>query len=233
MKRYKHYSFDLWLTLIRSNPLFKEQRSLIFYQRYNWKRKSLEEVKAVFRQVDIAANAINEATGGNMDAEALYLWVITAMNDYDTACLKEVDIVALYDEMDVLLQAYSPVIYSPQTIDVLHEINQFATISLLSNTGFIKGQSLRNVLRTVNLDQFLQFQLYSDETGLSKPNSQFFTLMLDHVAGLYPGSTILPDDIIHIGDNKNADIKGAQSVGIHSLLVHQPSTTITIASLLS
>jgi putative hydrolase of the HAD superfamily len=51
MPIYKHYSFDLWLTLIRSNPLFKQQRSRIFHQQYNTLGKPLEEVERIFARL--------------------------------------------------------------------------------------------------------------------------------------------------------------------------------------
>ncbi|RYD21052.1 MAG: HAD family hydrolase, partial [Spirochaetia bacterium] len=72
MKKYKHYSFDLWMTLIRSNPAFKLERTRFFYQHFNCKEKTLEEVGLVFRQIDVMCNAINEKTGGNIHAEEMY-----------------------------------------------------------------------------------------------------------------------------------------------------------------
>ena len=63
MAFYKHYSFDLWLTLIKSNPRFKQERTSYFYEKFNTKNKSIEEVALIFRQVDLMVNAINEKTG--------------------------------------------------------------------------------------------------------------------------------------------------------------------------
>ena len=63
MSRFRHYSFDLWLTLIKSNPAYKPERAGIFYRDYNSLNKSLEEIAAIFRQVDLMCNAINEKTG--------------------------------------------------------------------------------------------------------------------------------------------------------------------------
>src|SRR5690348_14119191 len=38
-----HYSFDLWLTLIRSNPAFKRERAQYFFHHHNGKAKPVEE----------------------------------------------------------------------------------------------------------------------------------------------------------------------------------------------
>ena len=48
MKTYKHYSFDLWLTLIKSNPTFKKERALFFHKHLNAAGKSLEENTPLF-----------------------------------------------------------------------------------------------------------------------------------------------------------------------------------------
>ena len=76
MQYYRHYSFDLWLTLIKSNPAFKTERTRIFFEDYNIAGKSIEEVAAAFRRVDLLGNAINERTGKNIDSDELYLMVI-------------------------------------------------------------------------------------------------------------------------------------------------------------
>ncbi|WP_462267023.1 HAD family hydrolase [Mucilaginibacter sp.] len=226
MAAYLHYSFDLWLTLIRSNPAFKQQRVEHFYRHYNHAQKSREEINIAFRQVDVMVNAINEKTGKNIDADELYLMVLSIINDYQLP-LHDIDIQQLCADMDTLLLNYMPVVYCSQTAAVLGQLKQQdgCTLSLLSNTGFIRGQTLRQVLQHLQLDQFLSFQLYSDETGLSKPNPQFFKLMLVEVA-LY-NKNAQPAHIIHIGDNKNADIEGAKMAGLQSRLINSNQQCIT------
>jgi putative hydrolase of the HAD superfamily len=230
MPRYKHYSFDLWLTLIKSNPAFKTERAKYFHQHFNFKRKAVEEVATVFRQVDVMCNNINECTGGNIDAEEMYLMVISQMNDYDVA-LKDIDIHALYDTMEQLLMNYMPVAYCGQTAGILSTIRQekAASVSLLSNTGFIKGCTLRKVLNSLELEPYFDYQIYSDEEGMSKPNKMLYQRMLDR-ALVHHNHDIELSHIIHIGDNVHADFEGARAVGIQSLLIN--SNELTIQSLL-
>jgi putative hydrolase of the HAD superfamily len=231
MTFYKHYSFDLWLTLIKSNPVFKQERTKYFYSRFNFKHKSLEEVALIFRQVDLMVNAINEKTGKNIDADEMYVMVISIMNDYSTS-FEDIDLDSLYCDMEELLLEHLPVLYDVKTLEVLDQIKNAgkSTVNILSNTGFIKGVTLRKVLSQLKLDKLLDFQLYSDENRLSKPNIKFFQLMLDAI-----DRTIHPQiglhEIIHIGDNPVADIKGAQSVGIESLLIN--SNHLSIKDLVS
>ncbi|WP_448702414.1 HAD family hydrolase [Mucilaginibacter sp. AW1-3] len=228
MAMYQHYSFDLWLTLIRSNPLFKQRRALHFYHNYNSLQKPLEEVERIFRQVDLLGNSINEATGKNIDADELYLMVISLLNEGQVA-LTDIDLPALFTDMEALLFEYLPLLYSDDTAQVLSLLKQTGcSISILSNTGFIKGATLRKVLQKLDIARYFDFQLYSDEAGLSKPNKAFFELMLAEISKIrYVPLT----QVIHIGDNPKADIWGAEAVGINSLLVN--SNNIPVKNLIT
>ena len=231
MQLFKHYSFDLWLTLIKSNPSFKIERAKYFHSNYNPLGKSIEEVSAVFRNVDLMVNGINEKSGLNIDAEEMYLMVISILNDYRTN-FSDVNVNDLYLIMEALVLEHIPEIYCAESLGVLLKIKDKgkSTISLLSNTGFIKGITLRKILHHLKIDQVLDFQLYSDEVRMSKPNPKFFQMMIDTIdRNRHP--TIDLHEIIHIGDNPIADCKGADSLGIASLLIN--SNNLKISHLLS
>jgi len=199
--------------------MFKAERSRYFYKYFNLSGKTEEQVAGIFRQVDLMCNAINERTGRNIDAEEMYLMVISMVND-GNILLKEINLDELMADMEALLFNYPPMLYSATVPKVLSHIKESTTcgMNILSNTGFIKGRILRKVLAELSLDQFFDFQLYSDEAGYSKPSENFFNLMvaeakqLQHDMGLH--------EIIHIGDNAVADGQGAQNIGIKHLLVH-------------
>jgi putative hydrolase of the HAD superfamily len=226
MNQYKHYSFDLWLTLIRSNPQFKEERAKVFYARYNPLNKSFAEVVTIFRNVDLMCNSINERTGKNIDADEMYLMVISMLNDYQPG-FPAVDTIELYQEMEQLLFNYMPHIYCGNTAGMLGRLKEGdSTLSLLSNTGFIRGETLRKVLNALEIDQYMDFQIYSDEVRLSKPNKEFFRLMLDQIGSCHQGGLEL-HEIVHIGDNPVADLYGARQLGINSVLINSNQQTIT------
>jgi putative hydrolase of the HAD superfamily len=220
MQLFKHYSFDLWLTLIKSNPSFKIERARYFHSNYNPLGKSIEEVSAVFRNVDLMVNAINEKSGLNIDAEEMYLMVISILNNYNTN-FSEVNLNELYLRMEELVLEHMPEMYCTESLGVLCKLKDKgkSTISLLSNTGFIKGVTLRKILRHLKIDQVLDFQLYSDEVRMSKPNPKFFQMMIDTIDRNRHLSIDL-HEIIHIGDNPIADCKGANALGIASLLIN-------------
>jgi len=127
--------------------------------------------------------------------------------------------------METLLFEFLPLIYSDGTVEVLAHIKARpkCTANILSNTGFIKGPTLRKVLEQLNIAQYFDFQLYSDEAGLSKPNKEFFQLLLDEIAII---RSIERDQIIHIGDNIKTDIQGAENMGIKSLQVNSNNVSL-------
>ena len=57
--KHEHLSFDLWLTLIKSNPEFKNKRNSLFKDFFEVDC-SLEKVSEVIRYYDVLFNNINE-----------------------------------------------------------------------------------------------------------------------------------------------------------------------------
>ena len=213
----KHCSIDLWFTLIKSNPVFKSKRALYFYEHINTKNRSLQEVEAIFRKVDLMCNAINEKTGNNICAEEMYGMVIYLLNDsmlhYD-----KIEIQQLYNDLELLFFEYAPVLFDESTLPTLEKITAKQTANISSNTAFIKGSTLRKLLQKLDIAHFFSFQLYSDEVGFSKPNAAFFYLMLEQAAALHKGITV--NEILHIGDNAIADIAGAKLLGINTFQIN-------------
>lgn len=228
MNYYKHYSFDLWLTLIKSNPAFKDNRATYFHKNFNNTKKSLAEVIVIFRKVDLMCNSINEKSGRNIDSVEMYLMVISMINDYAVP-IHDVDLDRLAVEMENLLFTYMPMIYSSETFYVLDYLKKRKenTISILSNTGFIPGNLLRKVLKHLQIDVYFDFQIYSDEVGMSKPNQKLFELMVNKLVDIRRDRKVDLNNIIHIGDNLNADINGANSIGISSILINSNNLSIT------
>lgn len=220
MNKYKHFSFDLWMTLIKSNTSFKKKRADFFFIHFNPLRKNIEEVLDIFRFVDLMCNSINEKTGGNIDADEMYLMVIYKLGG-SAAAISEVNLGELYGQMEHLVFENMPVMYSADTRNVLAEIKgeNGNTLSILSNTAFIKGATLRTVLKHLQIDHFFDFQLYSDEWGISKPNQHFFKITFDHISSLR-NNNIEPGEVIHIGDNAIADIAAANTFGMKSFLIN-------------
>ncbi len=212
---YEHLSFDMWLTLIKSNTEFKKKRNLLLKDYFKIEH-TIEKVAEVVRYYDVLCNRINEKNGLNIDTFEIYYLILYALD----AQLDEVDIEILtefYLETELLFMAYKPNIIHSNTGVFLKEVTEKdKTISVLSNTGFIKGFTLRKLITYFELDSFISFQIYSDETGFSKPNALMFKLMYDQI-NTY--KKVQKQQILHIGDNIVADYDGAINFGLHAKII--------------
>ena len=228
MDHIKHYSFDLWFTLIKSDPRFKKERALFFYEKFNSLNKTIEDVELAFRHIDRMCNSINEKTGRNIEAEEMYLMVIFQLNN-SFQNFENLDMRELYKEMEQLIFKYIPTHFNSETELCLDRIKQDAdkTINILSNTGFIKGSTLRIIVDNLNLSKYFDFQIYSDEVGLSKPNAEMYKVLLKNIFSSRKQDTILLSEILHVGDNPIADIFGAERAGINAFQINSNDKIIT------
>ncbi len=216
----RHVSFDLWLTLIRSNPVFKPLRDKLF-ARYFGIRQPVAAVTAAFRHFDLLFNQINERAGGNVSyAEMLYVIL-----DHLRVPLAEVPRDAMegyYRQMEQLFYEHHPSLIDPGTIAVLERLRAAGcTINILSNTGFIQGNTLRPVLATLGIADYFSFQLYSDEMGHSKPSQKAFEQVFDETQKL---GSLTKEEILHVGDNPVADLNGARQFGFRAALLEEGRT---------
>ena len=221
---FEHYSFDLWLTLIKSNPLFKPARIEYFFENYNFSKKNTIEIKKIFRKVDLMCNLINEKVGKNVDAMEMYLMVLYILDSKDHG-IDSIEIAKLYQNMEDLVLKNTPILLNQNIRSTLIKIKEHgSTISILSNTGFIKGTTLRKVLTKLKILDLFDFVIFSDEIDMSKPNNEIYKLLFDKVKLLKKPNSIKKDKIVHIGDNYTADYLGAKDFGFKAIFVDKLNT---------
>lgn len=226
MKQYKHYSFDLWLTLIKSNPLFKRARAEYLQKHFNRKDKSIKEIEAIIREVDLMCNWTNETIGNNIDALEMYAMVLYKM-DYELEPLSLRDLQSVYHTIETIFFKLKPEIYDEDTLSVIRQLkSRGATVSILSNTGFIKGYTVKQVLFEIGLGEYIDFHLYSDEIGCSKPNARSFSVLTQAVSQYRVSNPVLHSEILHVGDNDYADVQGAKQLGLDSCLINSNDQNI-------
>lgn len=216
----RHVSFDLWLTLIKSNPAFKPLRNELF-ARYFGIPKNTEEVSQAFRHFDQLFNQINERAGGNVHYTEM-LYVILDHLGISIDEVPEDAMAGYYVEMEQLFFKHHPVLISPDTIDVLNRLkDKDCTINILSNTGFILGKTLRPVLQELGIADYFSFQLYSDEMGNSKPSLKVYEQVFVETKKI---KSLTKEEVLHIGDNKIADVEGARKYGFKSMILDDANT---------
>lgn len=216
MEGIRHVSFDLWMTLIRSHPFFKEKRADLFRSFFCLENYPAERVAAVFRETDLLVNSMNEITGRNVHTFEMYLLCLHLLG----ADIKKVETGRLeefYSLSESLFFSYAPLpLYTDLTALFTMMRAQGITLGLLSNTGFIQGRTLRRLMNGLGWDTHFSFQLYSDETGYSKPDEQMFRRVMEQASALH--HNLMPAQIWHVGDNSVADVQGALRAGFQATL---------------
>ncbi|WP_126971946.1 HAD family hydrolase [Gynurincola endophyticus] len=211
----QHVSFDMWMTLIRSNPLYKTKRTELLKDVFSIK-SAINEIEAIIRFYDKEANRISEKSGLHIPREKIYLSLLKEMNVYvaNVENKKFKDFITAADELFV---KYKPLLIQKDIISLFKKIvSKGKTISVLSNTAFVNGAVLKTALRDYEFEKYFSFQLYSDETGLSKPGPGAFELLFQNVSRI---KNIYRNEILHVGDSIIADFNGARAAGFQSLLI--------------
>jgi len=193
----RHLSFDFWNTIGVFNPLFSAARVAHFAQ-----VMGVDEATAkahyvfVKRFVDRQA----EETGGSYDALAIFLMTLRRVNPEAS----EADAAESLATVQKLALDNPPII-APHTVSAISRMReQGCTTSITSNTNFVTGVTLRQVLDRAGV--VYDFGLFSDELPYSKPSP----LMFGEVRRRVPSHV----EILHYGDNQICDVQGATSAGM-------------------
>lgn len=214
-KNVDHISFDLWLTLIKSNPEFKKQRNQLFKDFFRIEN-SIEEVSQKIRYFDVLCNKINENTGLNIDTFEIYYLILSSL-EVDITKINTAVLEDFYLKTEELFLEYKPQLLFENIKDIFKEIkNNGKTMNILSNTAFIKGKTLRKIVKHYEIEDYFLFQIYSDECEYSKPNEKIFNLVYQEVNKY---KKIEKFKILHVGDNRIADFDGAKKFGFDAYLI--------------
>ena len=85
-------------------------------------------------------------------------------------------------------------------------------MALICDTGFTPGRVVRQLLDRVELLQWLELQIFSNEAGMTKPHAPVFRAALD-------GLDADPSHTIHVGDLRRTDIQGARELGMGTIRI--------------
>ncbi len=108
----------------------------------------------------------------------------------------------------------------PYTIEILEYLKEKSyTLHLITN-GFEKTQWSK--LKNSNMDHFFTHVVTSEASNSMKPEKEIFTYALTKA-----GASL--NESIMIGDNLEADIKGALDFGIDAIFVNHINTTTSIS----
>lgn len=221
MKRYAHYSFDLWGTLIKSNPQFKKERARFIFQHYNPTELKLVDVEIILQDVGLMCHMSNEWTEQCVQPEQMYAMVFQQMG---CVGLGKHKIRSIMFEINTLFYKYHPTLWDDDTELVLSQLHkEGSTLSILSNTGYMGGAVMREVLRALGISHLFKFALFSDELCSSKPSFLAYQRADALIQNSFTGGK---SNVLHVGDSDLCDGRGAIDYGYDSYIVHSTKSTL-------
>jgi putative hydrolase of the HAD superfamily len=202
-------SFDVWKTLIKSNPEFKPKRDEVIADIVGI--DDIKMVSSAIRQADISADERTDSTGfqyGPGDRLAL------AFNNLGLRAEPK-DIEAYSRTIQDLFLEYPVMPNEPHILEHLKVLrSRYRGMYILSNTGFINGSYMREALGNMGIMEFMDKAFFSNEERVAKPSTDFFQSVINEAPVEAP-------KILHVGDNIQADYYGALGAGMQALLLSE------------
>jgi FMN phosphatase YigB (HAD superfamily) len=93
---------------------------------------------------------------------------------------------------------------------VLARLASHYRLGVISDTGATPGRVLRSLMRRDGLLHYIDYLIFSDEFGRSKPHPSVFLSMLSHL-------DVDPREAVHVGDLRRTDVAGARGVGMRTV----------------
>ena len=117
IQNYIHFSFDLWLTLIKSHKEFKPKRNILFKNFFDIK-STQEQVNQAIRYYDVLCTKISEKTGKHIDRNEIYLLILSQLGK-DISRIDRVTLEEFSQETEQLFLKYKPELIYPNISNLL------------------------------------------------------------------------------------------------------------------
>jgi putative hydrolase of the HAD superfamily len=217
-------SFDVWGTLIRGNPVFKARRESLVAEAFG---------TGTAPTADAMATAVGELDDATLRTGNHYGCAERLERTADVLGvppLRDATLAAVEAELTDALSTDPPTLTEPDLPDTLGRLRIAGLgLAVTSNTGFLTGLQMRPVLAGLGLR--VDHYVFSDEVGRSKPAPEIF----NHLAGT---AGCRPAEILHVGDNEVADVRGALGAGLQARwyrpeAARQPGVVASIRELVS
>ena len=116
---------------------------------------------------------------------------------------------ALVDRFERLILELPPE-PMPGAVYTMPQLAQRYRLAIICDTGYSPGRVLRELLDRHDLLGYFDYAYFSNEHGMSKPDTRVFLHVLDEL-GVYPA------EAAHVGDIQRTDVAGAQAVGMAAI----------------
>lgn len=202
-------SLDVWGTLIGSDPAFKLARGELLRAAFA-PGVRLADFDVALRAADRDSDEMSMSTGRDVGFDQRVALALDRLG-VSSAALSGRSAV-LMQQQAVLALAHPPRLLTPLLPELLAAVAAQMPVVLTSNTGMLPGALMRKLLRLAGFAGDDLSMVFSNEVGAAKPALEIFEVAVAAVE--VPAAQVL-----HIGDNPIADVRGGQEAGLMTLLV--------------
>ena len=211
----KHISFDVWGTILQSNPNNNINRA-IYLKEYFQLDTSLSDIQKVIKDNGKSINELQESTGIQVGRSEIFERLLIKfdlnLTEDNFLLVDSVFQQSFLDNPPELIEAG----YANSIVSLSFSHN----LSILSNTVYVKGVNIQKVLDRYLGEGLFDFTLYSDELGYSKPHENVYHTLITQ-------SGVASTEIVHVGDSVLCDIDGPEMYGIKTSQVHSNGRSLT------
>lgn len=220
------FTFDFWNTLGYPNPDFTKARNSILAERLKIKEDEAGRLYGIFKG---ESENFTESTGsayyGLRQAISFYqknmpedtdaeLVVLSGIEDYARICEE-----FKHNPPEILIEP----------VYLAHKETETG-VGIISNTNFISGATILETLPNEMFD-YLDFTLFSDLVGVSKPYYEIFYYGKKIIEKKYHVK-VLAENIHHFGDSIKCDVDGAKGAGFNGHLIHKSDISFIVKDVL-
>jgi putative hydrolase of the HAD superfamily len=134
--------------------------------------------------------------------------------------LKKLEIILAAEEIRIMTKDLEEIVLKdpPPLISdtelVLNSLFETYKIGLICDSGMSPGKVMREILAAYDLLQYFDSMVFSDELGVTKPDSRAYQTALDQMG-------VDAQKAMHVGDLLATDVAGARSVGMKSVWLNR------------
>lgn len=217
MKKISAVTFDLWDTLIKEHPGGSEKVAELRMERIERLLTdrgiphSQEAVRKAYDETG-AFLALTWSKKRDMALRDQVLFMLSSIDAKLAGRLRPTD----FEEIE---RVYAEGILDhpprllPGAAEALESVKSAGyKIGLVSNTGRTPGTVLRTIMEDMDILDFFDVTVFSNEILVRKPAEKAFRVALE-------GLKVVPRASVHVGDDPEKDIQGAKSCGMKAIQI--------------
>lgn len=210
-------TFDFWETLFMDTPELDRRRDEL---RCHGLKENLAKMGVEISFEDLA-DGLRASTpslaaiwkrGGQVSTFEQIRYIVNHATRNQAIRLTDPELLIRLEESCWSPNLTAPASLNAEATEVIQQLRERnLKIGLVCNTGRGPGHTLRELMRREGILDYFGATVFSDEVGYGKPDPRIFLTAAERLG-------LKPSNLLHVGDNIENDVGGAQSAGMKTIL---------------